>query len=228
MNKLRKPFKSQTATRETSSVASPGASNSSYAAAGMSMVFAGDKPTISKTLQIASASLPTSHAVQTNIQQVDVRVASSAPVAVGPHTAAERYWAARALTAETVLKARIVHQQELRDSQLSAEDKHSREIAALVHANEARQNKLEKFVVALVGSVFLLFLAIVYILVCYAAHPPPRSTPYHFTIPILSPFASVVEHETGVIGAKTVTIFALVLGVLAYSIFRHWLTRVNR
>jgi len=52
-----------------------------------------------------------------------------------------------------------------------------------------------------------------------------RKTPAHFTIPILSPFTSVVEHETSVIGSKTLAVFAFVLAAFFYFVFRHWLAR---
>ncbi|KAF8557500.1 hypothetical protein OG21DRAFT_1505227 [Imleria badia] len=49
--------------------------------------------------------------------------------------------------------------------------------------------------------------------------------PSHFTIPILSPFTSVVEHETGVFGTKAVTIFVLVIGIAVYAAVKHRLSQ---
>ncbi|KAJ7076451.1 hypothetical protein B0H15DRAFT_955619 [Mycena belliarum] len=134
-----------------------------------------------------------------------------------PRTGAEQYWAARALTAETLLAARVEHQRELRSLSFEAECKRAREL-------EARHAKLERLVVVLVGALMLLFLVLLNI-----THAGPTARghklPAHFTIPILSPFTSVVEHETSVIGSKTLAIFALVLAGLAYFMFRHWLAR---
>jgi hypothetical protein len=74
---------------------------------------------------------------------------------------------------------------------------------------------------------------------------PKTKAASHFTIPILSPFTSVVsvvfvaryevelmifqitkvEHETGIISATSVTILIVVMGILSYAIFRHWFSR---
>ncbi|KAH7912860.1 hypothetical protein BJ138DRAFT_1082811 [Hygrophoropsis aurantiaca] len=220
MNKLRKPFKSTTPTPTSETLR-----NNLSQTDALSWT---ENPStqMSRTLQLATASLNTRTASQSNGHQVTRKDPARVYVAARPQTIVEQYWAARALTAETALKTRIVHAQELKNLRSSTDNKHAREMSALVHASEVRQSKLEKFVVVLLGSVLLLFLAIVYILLRHAGQSPPRSS--HFTIPILSPFASVVEHETGVIGAKTVTIFVLVLGALAYGIFRHWMTQTRR
>jgi hypothetical protein len=89
----------------------------------------------------------------------------SAPLSAAPRTKVEQYWAARALVAETLLSARVQHQGELTGMRLAEEEKravssastdealnvadhHKTDIAALVHANDQRQNKLERFLVS--------------------------------------------------------------------------------
>jgi len=86
------------------------------------------------------------------------------------------------------------------------------------------------------------------LLVYFASHScskPPASgwgLASHFTIPILSPFTSVVscvslgiyltlnhplhqvEHETSVMGTKVVIATVMVLAGLAYALVRYWLT----
>ncbi|KAJ7481792.1 hypothetical protein FB451DRAFT_137380 [Mycena latifolia] len=137
-----------------------------------------------------------------------------------PRTSSEQYWAARALTAETLLSARLEHQRELRSLSYAEESKRVKELMA----HDARHAKLERLVLALLAAVLLLVIALLNI-----AHSdrPARGPklPAHFTIPILSPFTSVVEHETSVVGSKTLAVFAFVLAGLAYFVFRHWLAR---
>ncbi|KAG2076289.1 hypothetical protein BDR04DRAFT_1090285, partial [Suillus decipiens] len=151
------------------------------------------KPLVSRTMQIASW--------------------YSAPAAAKPRTLVEQYGAARALVAETVLTTRV--QQEMR---LGKEEKQTDQFAALLRASEQRQSRLEMFVAALVACFMLLFLALIFILL---RDSPKSKGASHFTIPILSPFTSVVEHETGIISARFVSIFIIVLGILSYAIFRH-------
>lgn len=71
-----------------------------------------------------------------------------------------------------------------------------------------------------------------------------RPSALHFTIPILSPFTSVVsgpssylhagvhsvqvEHETSAINSRTVAIVAVVAAALAYGCFRYWLRSPKR
>ncbi|KAJ7768701.1 hypothetical protein DFH07DRAFT_807681 [Mycena maculata] len=142
--------------------------------------------------------------------------------ALQPRTGAEQYWAARALSAETLLAARLEHQRELRSLSYAEEVKRARERAA----HDARHAKLEKLVLALLATLLLLVLALLNLAHSGGALAArSRKTPSHFTIPILSPFTSVVEHETSVVGSKTLAVFAFVLAGLLYFVFRHWLAR---
>ncbi|KIJ16380.1 hypothetical protein PAXINDRAFT_132294 [Paxillus involutus ATCC 200175] len=156
----------------------------------------------------------------------------SAPLSAAPRTKVEQYWAARALVAETLLSARVQHQGELTGMRLAEEEKRATDIAALVHANDQRQNKLERFLVIIVACLVVLLGSVVYVMTKLIApdHTAKhKSSPSHFTIPILSPFTSVVEHETGVFGAKAVTIFVLVISVTLCTVLRRqfarWSTR---
>ncbi|KAJ6511467.1 hypothetical protein C8R47DRAFT_1095172 [Mycena vitilis] len=166
--------------------------------------------------------------------------------ALQPRTSSEQYWAARALTAETLLAARLEHHREIRSLSYVEETKRAREQAL----HDARHAKLEKLVVSqlgpvqvqfaadhtaaarsqllLLGILLLLVFALLRIAHSAGAASPSRKTPGHFTIPILSPFTSVVEHETSVVGSKTLALFALVFAGLAYFVFRHWLARHRR
>lgn len=172
------------------------------------------KPLVSRTMQIASASLAVERTSTSN-NTLEYPKASwySAPAAAKPRTLVEQYGAARALVAETVLTTRV--QQEMR---LGKEEKQTDQFAALLRASEQRQSRLEMFVAALVACFMLLFLALIFILL---RDSPKSKGASHFTIPILSPFTSVVEHETGIISARFVSIFIIVLGILSYAIFRH-------
>ncbi|KAG2754375.1 hypothetical protein P692DRAFT_20827885 [Suillus brevipes Sb2] len=181
------------------------------------------KPLVSRTMQIASASLAVeSTPTPNNTLEYSKATWYSAPATVKPRTFVEQYWAARALVAETVLTTRVQHQREMAEVRLGEEEKRTNQIAALVRASEQRQSRLEKFVVALVACFMLLFLALIYILL---RDSPKSKSASHFTIPILSPFTSVVEHETGIISARLVSIFIVCLGILSYAIFRHWLSK---
>jgi uncharacterized membrane protein YidH (DUF202 family) len=91
-------------------------------------------------------------------------------------------------------------------------------------------------------ALLLLVLALLHLAHTESPATRGRKVPAHFTIPIFSPFTSVVrtilflfsqlvfttrqvEHETSVIGSKTLAVFALILAGLAYFVFRHWFAR---
>lgn len=177
------------------------------------------KPNASRTLQFAVASL------DTGTGRVETNGAVWSSTSTRPQTHVEQYWAARALTAETVLSAHTSHQRELSEVKHREEARRQREIEAVVHVNEIRQHKLEKFVAALVAVLVGLFCFVTYMMYASMKVSTSRNKGMHFTIPILSPFTSVVEHETGVIGTRAVTIFILVLGIVAYASIRRWMRR---
>ena len=83
---------------------------------------------------------------------------------------------------------------------------------------------------------------VMYLATHYTRQSATKLLPYHFTIPISSPFTSVVrfprslffssnhrdlvaifqvEHETSVMGTKVVTMIVLVLAALAYLYIQH-------
>ncbi|PBL03077.1 hypothetical protein ARMGADRAFT_1551 [Armillaria gallica] len=148
------------------------------------------------------------------------------PDDVTPRSRVEQYWAARALTAEALLSARTEHHRELRTLSFGEELKRSRERNALMKANEDKISRMEKLTWALLGVI--VFLAI---LIVWMSHVNQHRTqrpqrwllPSHFTIPILSPFTSVVEKEVSVIGSKTIVFAIAIVACLAYFVYRHWL-----
>ncbi|KAG6812462.1 hypothetical protein H0H92_002727 [Tricholoma furcatifolium] len=79
-----------------------------------------------------------------------------------------------------------------------------------------RLAQLERLVIILLGMIALLLSLVVYLF----ATRSNQKTPTHFTIPILSPFTSVIEHETSVIGSKTITLLILVGAALSYFAIR--------
>ncbi|KAI0088384.1 hypothetical protein BDY19DRAFT_994285 [Irpex rosettiformis] len=142
-----------------------------------------------------------------------------------PKTGKEQYWAERALTAETLLSAKVIHHKELKSVTSEADTKRAQEINLLRKAHEARESRLETVVIILL--VLLLSIAAMF---AYSLHTTAKversrkSSNMHFTIPILSPFASVVEHETSVIGPKSLMAFAAISAICLYGCFRYWLT----
>lgn len=147
-----------------------------------------------------------------------------------PMSPAEQYWAARALTAETLLSAAEAHQREVRSAVDAEEEKRLRDITVLQKAHSERERKMERVVMFSGVFIALLVAVLVYLLVDHH-HARPKgpapsmwgvALPSHFTIPILSPWTSVVEHEASVIGAKTTIAFALIAAGLAYAMFRYW------
>ncbi|KAF9224842.1 hypothetical protein BS17DRAFT_53129 [Gyrodon lividus] len=227
MNKLRKPRPIESS-QPTSMTAPPIDTGTS-------------KQTMSRTMRLAVTGLRAStKPVQLRDGGSDRTAANlqtrrgtwfSAPLAAAPRTTVEQYWVVRALVAETLLSARVQHQGELSGMRLAEEEKRARDIATLVHANDRRQNRLEIFVVScrcaiIIACLVVLLGSVVYTVMVAPGHTTKhKSSPSHFTIPILSPFTSVVEHETGVFGTKTVIIFVLVIGVVLYATLRRQLAR---
>ncbi|KAI0059934.1 hypothetical protein BV25DRAFT_1993216 [Artomyces pyxidatus] len=142
-----------------------------------------------------------------------------------PRSAAEQYWAARALTAETLLTARKEHERELRNIASAGDAKRSKEVSAVQAAYDIRLKKMEHMLTFCVFCITSLMGVVVYLL---AIHPRPKQTrsswglASHFTIPILSPFTSVVEHEASLLGARIIVPSVLILSGLCYALFRYW------
>lgn len=99
-----------------------------------------------------------------------------------------------------------------------------RELAVIGQANDERLAKIEKFIMILVSLVALLAVAVV--MLVFGHHRTayghlPTHGKSHFTIPILSPFSSVVETELSVIGSRTIIAIACMLIVVGYLLIRH-------
>jgi C4-dicarboxylate-specific signal transduction histidine kinase len=142
-------------------------------------------------MQIASASLAVERtSTSNNTLEYPKTTWYPTPAAAKPRTFVEQYWAARALVAETVLTTRVQHQKEMAEVRLGMEEKQTNQFAALMRANEQRQSRLEKSVAVLITCFMLLFLGLIYILL---RDSPKSKAASHFTIPILSPFTSVVS-----------------------------------
>ncbi|KAJ4490394.1 hypothetical protein J3R30DRAFT_3277116 [Lentinula aciculospora] len=143
-----------------------------------------------------------------------------------PRSQSEQYWAVRALTAETLLSARKEHFEDLQTVTILQETKRVTEVAQLTKLYDERLVKLEKLLVILLGVLFILTFSVFFSHLA-STHGGQkdsisRSQWAHFTIPILSPFASVVEHEVSVVGSKTILGLCLIIASLAYVLLRHW------
>ncbi|KAA1471982.1 hypothetical protein DENSPDRAFT_149697 [Dentipellis sp. KUC8613] len=159
--------------------------------------------------EIALAPLPTGPIVQSaNISDIPQR----------PVSQAEQYWAARALRAEVLLSARVDHHQELKNVMRSEEMKRERQISELQRAHDGRQQKMEYIIIIAVFCITVLASALIYLLSSWSREKPTAKwgLASHFTIPILSPFTSVVEHETSVIGTKTIVLSIIVFAGFTY------------
>ncbi|KAF8637768.1 hypothetical protein AX17_002592 [Amanita inopinata Kibby_2008] len=113
-----------------------------------------------------------------------------------------RYWAARALQVEKMLTIQ--------------EERRTRELAVLAQQHQKRHASLERLVYVLLMVIVALILVVIYQTSMYAHRYDKRqSKPLHFTIPILSPFTSVVSlHlpiDTGVL-RKTLVVYLSVTG----------------
>ncbi|THU78268.1 hypothetical protein K435DRAFT_700415 [Dendrothele bispora CBS 962.96] len=153
----------------------------------------------------------------------------SFPSNFSPRSRVEQYWAARALSAETLLSAKTEHLVEVKNLTYTGDVRRAKEIAELTRAHNERLARLEKLIIVLLGFIAVFFGTI---LIAYldASSSSLRSTSNrhswaHFTIPILSPFASVVEQEVSVIGTRTIIAGLLMLACLAYAMFRYWLAK---
>lgn len=124
MNKLRKPKPSTTICHSPlSSTQTAGSS------VNQSLVSVQSKPPVSRTMQIASASLAVERtSTSNNTLEYSKATWYSAPATARPHTFVEHYWAARALVAETVLTTRVQHQKEMAEVRLGEEEKRTASI----------------------------------------------------------------------------------------------------
>ncbi|KAI0922717.1 hypothetical protein AcV5_009614 [Taiwanofungus camphoratus] len=182
------------------------------------------QPTQSRTMMYARTVLSSSTTIKTST----VDTALPAPSSMRPVSSAEHYWAARALTAEALLSVRAAHNRDLRALQTEEEERRFRELTTLQRAHHERHANLEK----LMALLLICFATFTFMVVYGLSRHHHRASssrwllPSHFTIPILSPFSSVVEHETSVINPKLVLL--LVFAGLGYACFRYWLTHGAR
>ncbi|KAI0761393.1 hypothetical protein BD413DRAFT_476225, partial [Trametes elegans] len=77
------------------------------------------------------------------------------------------------------------------------------------------------------GSLVSFGASLLYLLFHQASTPRPSRWlgPVHFTIPVLSPFASVIEHETSAVNVPLVAISLFAAGLFAFLWFRCRFTR---
>jgi len=149
--------------------------------------------------------------------QYDVEPSSFA-AAVIPRTITEQYWAVRALVAEVKLSERARHYGEMVHLTREEEVRRHTTLDAAHRLHEARVARLEK----IIGVLILAFVAVGVLLGYRSSSPSSNKSAWpHFTIPILSPFTSVVEHEVSAIGFRAIAIFIIVSGLVVYMLVRH-------
>jgi len=186
---------------------------------------------VSNTMKMALASASSSTPVLTTSTRPEILHSNSTPnpsMRHAPRSQAEQYWAARALTAETLLVARKEHYEDVRSVTFVAETRRGNEVAKLSQIYDMRLGRLERLLAVILGFFLIIsfFILISHLSLVHSSHSSGRQSQWaHFTIPILSPFASVVEHEVSVIGSKTITAISLIIACLGYFVFRYWISR---
>ncbi|VDB87185.1 unnamed protein product [Peniophora sp. CBMAI 1063] len=176
----------------------------------------------SRTMTLAMASASPNNAME--------KTQPALPGYLRPASPAEQYWAARALTAETLLAAKTEHQRELKAAVYSEDVKRVRDLDALREQYNARNRQLEHILIGAAILIAVLIAILSYLLLSHAHTPKPAPARWalasHITIPILSPFASVIEHETSHgFGTRTIIALAAVGACLLYAIWWHWYAR---
>jgi len=152
---------------------------------------------------------------------------------VQPLTAAEQYWATRALKAEALLAAQETHKKEIRNLGHENDMKREWELKLLAKEHKEKHAALEKLLTFLLVIIAVLLILIIYLATHYTRHSMLLQHKQHerwwstigtshFTIPILSPFTSVVEHEASLIGTRLIVTLVAIGACLAYMTFRHW------
>ncbi|KAL1709560.1 hypothetical protein EV121DRAFT_286619 [Schizophyllum commune] len=139
---------------------------------------------------------------------------------------AEQYWTTRALAGESLHSVHLHYQEKLHQAVAEQEWKREREIATLAEKHKEEQRRKETFLLTLLVGTFITLLMTLHVAGRATQPPPPNKwLSTHFTIPILSPFASVVEHEASIVGTKVLSVCVLVFGAVAYASIRYWLSR---
>ncbi|KAH9934546.1 uncharacterized protein BXZ73DRAFT_77022 [Epithele typhae] len=131
-----------------------------------------------------------------------------------PVSTIEHYWAMRAAVAEKLLEAHAAHKTELTAAAHAHEERRLRELADL----DTRFTHIARMVWTILAAAALSILAALYLALRLSAPPPPAPStgPMHFTIPVLSPFASVVEHETSAVNTPLVAVLLLAAGLALF------------
>ncbi|KAI0786245.1 hypothetical protein C8Q75DRAFT_772918 [Abortiporus biennis] len=184
----------------------------------------------SRTMMFAKETIPPPVNLKRQLVNVTPQSVETATPTVPPAsmTSTEQYWASRAWTAETLLTATATYHQELRSMTEAEKAKRAEEIAALQKQHEVKQSKLERLALLLLTWLISLVAVILYLVVRGHHSPLQQSkwtSPVHFTIPVLSPFTSVVEHEVSAFNARVLSVFAVMGTFLAYMCFRHWMRK---
>ncbi|KZT28274.1 hypothetical protein NEOLEDRAFT_1058840, partial [Neolentinus lepideus HHB14362 ss-1] len=141
-----------------------------------------------------------------------------------------QYWAARALVAETLLSQETTHHEDIRRVISSEELKRSKEISEIRTIYERGQTKLERFIVrqAILGILCIFtFMTLGVVLNFHLNQKVSARPPTHFTIPILSPFTSVIEHEMSTVSFRTIACLILLGSLLLYAVYRRWVGRLR-
>ncbi|KJA21389.1 hypothetical protein HYPSUDRAFT_67735 [Hypholoma sublateritium FD-334 SS-4] len=153
-----------------------------------------------------------------------------------PMTAPEQYWATRALRAEALLEAHLTHKKEVQTVGEAHDVRREREIGALAKEYKEKHASLEGLLHFLFVLISILVLVIIYLTTHFTRHSLLMQDKQqerwwsaigasHFTIPVLSPFTSVIEQETSAIGVRVIGTLAAITACLAYFAFRHWLAK---
>ncbi|KAE9406567.1 hypothetical protein BT96DRAFT_987406 [Gymnopus androsaceus JB14] len=190
----------------------------------------GEQGSNTMKMALTSSSTPSLTRFSSSTPEILHNSTSNPFIRYAPRSRAEQYWAARALTAETLLVARKEHYEDVKSVTYVAETKRGNEVAQLSKLYDTRLMRLERLLVILLGFILIITFSMLFSQLSLVHSPPSgRQAQWaHFTIPILSPFASVVEHEVSVIGSKTITAIFLIIACLAYLLFRHWISRQSR
>ncbi|KDR80371.1 hypothetical protein GALMADRAFT_136861 [Galerina marginata CBS 339.88] len=190
------------------------------------------KPPMSATLALATSN-------SNSFQQSYYATPKTHIDMMQPLTATEQYWATRALKAEALLAAQETHQKEVRTLGHAQDMKRERELGLLAKEHKEKHAALEKLLMLLAILVAMLVVVIIYLSTHYTRHSMLLHQKQqggwwstigasHFTIPILSPFTSVVEQETSVVGTRLIGTLAAITACLAFLAFRHWTTTKSK
>ncbi|KAF8198999.1 hypothetical protein BJ912DRAFT_685827 [Pholiota molesta] len=184
----------------------------------------------SRTMAIATTHFRTAHTATGPVQQ---------PPQPRPLTATEQYWATRALRAEALLEAQHAHKKEVQTMGAAHDMQRERELSALAKEYKEKHAYLERLLIFLLALIVLLVLLIIYLTTHYTRHSLLMQSKQqerwwsaigasHFTIPILSPFTSVVEQETSLVGTRLIATLAVIIACFSYFAFRHWLVNQTK